>query len=294
MSISTAKEGDVMGRGIPVTPEQRAAIEAARQRDPETVAILGAGPAGLLAAHAVALAGRQPVIFSRADRFGTIQKSPIAGATYLHTAIPDLTSADPDGVIRFVKVGTREGYAFKLYGSRFAPCSWDKFSEGPHPAWALQPAYDDLWKRYHSCLIPADITADMVRDLVDTFPLVISTIPPQSYCENPAHTFPSRAIWITSRAGPLAGHYDDPVIVYDGRIGLPSYRSSRIFGTESSEWTVQVPESFEGKKPQPTSCDCFAGEVMRAGRWGCWQPGILVHHAFEKVWKALFDQFEGA
>lgn len=283
-----------MGRGIPLTPEQRESIEKARQRNPETVAILGAGPAGLLAAHAVALAGRQPVIFSRADRFNVIQKSAIAGATYLHTAIPDLTSASPDGQILFKKVGTREGYAFKLYGSRFAPCSWDKFSDGAHPAWALQPAYDDLWKRYHSCLIPADIDAALIRELVDTFPLVISTIPPQSYCGNESHAFPYRLIWITARATPQARDYPDPVIIYDGRLGVPSYRSSVIFGVESTEWVVQVNGSFEGRKPLPTTCDCFNGEVVRAGRWGTWQPGILVHHAFEKVWRLMFETFEGA
>lgn len=298
MSISRMKEGEVMGRGIAPTEQQLEAIKEARERDPETVAVLGAGPAGLLAAHAVELAGRQAVIFSEPHGDGLIHPSRIAGAIYLHTAIPDLTSGKPDAALTFRKLGTREGYAFKVYGSRFAPCSWDKFEEGTTPAWALQPVYDELWRRFLPKMVPSVIDGIVLSELIDTFPMVISTIPPHAYCAHVTdgiHTFPSRPIYIEQRAIPdVEG---DPEILYDGRLGVPSgrYRSSRVFGQASTEYMnpPRAPHVI-GKKLLATTCDCFADEVVRAGRWGCWTPGVLTHHAFEKVWSKMFDQFEGA
>jgi hypothetical protein len=293
MSIAVMDEGDVMGRGVPPSRKLLARIRNRKNDDPSMVAVLGAGPAGLLAAHAVELAGKLPVIFTNPDAptSPTAAKSVIGPATYLHKPIPDLTSATPDAMVTFVKVGTRDGYALKVYGDKSAPCSWDLFEEGEEPAWALQPAYDQLWDRYHHRLIPMTIDAPALREILDEFGSVVSSIPPYNYCEE-RHLFPTRDIWIGDS---FSFHDDrDPIMVYDGQVGgaCDRYRSSRIFGCASTEYAKECPGTVKGFKVLPTTCDCQP-EVVRVGRFGEWRPGVLTHHAFEKVWGLMFDSFEG-
>lgn len=296
MSISIMGEGDTMGRGIPPDPKIQAEIRRRTMLSaPEQVIIFGAGPAGMLAAHAVALAGREPVIISAPSgepfEEGLAAKSKIGGATYLHSAIPDATSADPDAMIRFSKTGTREGYALKVYGDPHHPTSWDKF-EGEHPGWSLQPVYDDLWRRYAERIIPMKVDDEVVRDFLKSHPVVISTIPPSSFCTNPEHQFPRRKIWVLDQHYPSVQPNE---IVYDGLVGAVGgrYRSSLLFGRGSTEFAEGMPLAVEGFKVLTTDCDCFP-DVMRVGRFGKWQPGVLVDHAFQEVWNAMWDNFEGA
>lgn len=308
------KEGEVMGRGIK-NPKLDARVRArakAAARNASPVVVLGAGPAGLLAAHAVALAGGEPVIFSAPGEDGQAVKSPMNGAIYLHEAIPDATTAKPDGMIRFAKVGKREDYALKLYGSRYAPCSWDKFDEGDYPAWALQPVYDDLWNRYSGNIVPITLDRELIQALIADFPSIVSTVPAHVLCEKnedgtTIHPFERKSIWVTPTASDAtrtmaAVAEVDNIIVYDGTNWQQSiagrYRSSIIFGTESTEFSRWEPElnrygAVHGMKiTRATSCDCCP-EIVRAGRWGSWTPGVLVHHAFKKVWDLMFNEYEG-
>lgn len=295
-----------MGRGIvnrDLEARTRARAKAVGSLDAPVV-VLGAGPAGLLAAHAVALAGGQPVIYSAPGPDGEAARSEISGATFLHEPIPDLTSAAPDGAIHFVKVGTREGYAYKVYGSRFAPCSWDKFDEGQRPAWALQPVYEDLWERYSGNIVPMKLDGETLDEIIENFPSIVSTIPAHVLCERTEdgkklHSFSSRPIWITNHVS-SATHViketrkADNVIVYDGVPGAIGgrYRASVIFGHESTEFAEETPAAVIGMKIlRPTECDCRS-EIVRAGRWGSWTPGVLVHHAFKTVWERMFTDHE--
>jgi hypothetical protein len=312
MSISVMKEGELMGRGIKnrdLEARTRARAKAAAANG-SPVVVLGAGPAGLLAAHAVALAGGDPVIFSAPDDAGAPVKSELSGAIFLHEPIPDVTTAAPDGLIHFAKVGSREAYAWKVYGSRFAPCSWDKFDEGDRPAWALQPVYDDLWKRYSDKIVPLKLDHESVKELIENFPSIVSTIPAPALCKvredgRKSHSFASRTIWITDVASD-ATHVmrdisrsqtgADSVIVYDGIAGAAysRYRSSIIFGNESTEYADEYPGARTGMKVmRPTECSCHP-EIVRAGRWGKWTPGVLVHHAFRDVWDRMFTDHEEA
>ena len=82
------------------------------------VAVLGSGPAGLLAAHACVQQGVEPKIYSLKE------KSLMFGAMYLHEPIPDLNDPDrPDHDIMIVKEGTREGYAKNVYGDKNVMCA---------------------------------------------------------------------------------------------------------------------------------------------------------------------------
>lgn len=289
------EEGDVMGRGVPPDRKMEATVRARlKSRTPEMVAVLGSGPSGLLAAHAVALAGREPVLISAPAQDGEVLRSMIGPATYLHKPIPDLTSAEPDAMIRFIKKGTAGGYALKVYGDRKHPTSWSKFEEGEEPAWDLSPVYDELWRRYSSRIIPMSVGPDEASQFLDEFGAVVSTIPAEAICDAyPEHSFPFRSVWITDQ---FTFHDDrDPLMIYDGQVGGVGdrFRASRVFGKACTEYGREVPGARQGIKVMPTDCDCHP-EIVRAGRWGEWKPGVLVHHAFEKVWGLMFDNFEGS
>jgi hypothetical protein len=298
MSIAVMDEGDVMGKGIPPDPKIQNRIQARQMSQllggpvaPDTVPVFGAGPAGLLAAHAVALVGREPIIFTLPDENGQPIKSRVGAATYLHSPIPDITGPIPDGWVTFSKIGTASGYAYKVYGDRLRRTSWDKF-EGRHPAWDLRMAYAVLWERYAGKIVGMRVTPSLIKEFVDTHPIVISSIPPSNYCENPSHEFPQRPIWSIPDAD---SHIGENEIRYDGTVGTVGgrYRSSRLFGHASTEYAEPVPSATEGFKVLPTTCDCQP-DILRVGRFGEWMPGVLVDHAFSKTWNVLWDQFEGA
>lgn len=251
------------------------------------VPILGAGPAGLLAAHAVALAGREPILFSE-----TADRPPSQPAVYIHEAIPEITDRRPDDVIRFVKVGERDGYAAKVYGDPEAPCSWDVFDAGEQPAWALDPVVEALWALYGERVVPVGrLNHENVAEMVEEYPLVISTIPAWCLCRDDAHEFPARTVWIGSTRG-----WDPPenTFIYNGKDTSSWYRASNLFGHVSFEYASE-PRGFpavRGKKPLSTNCDCFP-EVHRAGRFGTWTKGVLLTDAFKSVWSRMFDEYEG-
>jgi hypothetical protein len=271
------------------------------------VAVLGCGPAGLLAAHAAEQLGFYVRIYSKK------RKSDIGGAQYLHDAIPGLTSERPDGELNYVKWGSREGYAARTYGSPEAPCSWDLFPTGLCPAWSLRRIYDQLWERFESDIFDQTINAKSVHDLEGNGWIVINSIPLMQLCEKQsdlllggfppghpeqtAHQFPAQRIWLANidmRDGALGT--PDNTIIYNGAsvesiFSNPWYRVSRVFGQVWTEWSDHHPPreggpAVEGFKPLHTDCDCHP-DVIRVGRFGQWKKGVLVHHAYNDAKVAL-------
>jgi len=235
------------------------------------VAIIGCGPAGLLAAHAAVLADYHPVIYSlRAER------SPIPPAVMIHAAIPEVSESEPDARVMFTKLGDGHGYAAKVYGDPEHPTSWEKFTDGSRAAWALAPIYGRLWHLYRDLVKECEITPARARGLQREFATVINTAPLPSLCEG-GHTFPSRPIWIKDHAPRWLPR---DTMVYNGDERYDWYRASDFFGVRSTEYATPMAGARKGVKVQPTSCDCHPG-MVRAGRWGTWQPGVLLHHAFD-------------
>jgi hypothetical protein len=244
----------------------------------KSVAVLGCGPAGLLAAYRLASEGFHPFIYS--DR-----KAPsfIAGAQFLHVPIEGLTRPEPDAVITFAKAGTREGYATKVYGSPDAPCSWDEFPTGEAPAWSLREINAKLWGRFSNHVSVARIKPEDVAFLVRTFRMVVSTIPAQSLCYRPRHhEFTGAKVWIRHQAPEGL----ENVIAYNGLPTVPWYRASNIDGEGFTEYGHAVQNAASGTKPLSNTCDCFP-EVVRAGRFGRWEKGVLVHDVLDTVESAL-------
>lgn len=265
------------------------------------IGILGCGPAGLLAAHAAALAGFSPAVLSK--------KAPsyIGGAQYMHGPIPFVTPTEAEGEVSFHMMGTEEGYAEKVYGQGAnlpGTTSFTEFDDNPvRPAWDLRAMYRRLWSLYENRVIDVGaLTPSGLNEIVDSgdFDLVVSTIPLKALCwtgqpiEEPVfHWFHEQKVLVSPK--PLHGEADN-VIVYDGTDERSWYRSSRVFGEGGTEWSTHVarpplPGLAEVSKPIRTNCDCWP-DVIKLGRYGQWSKGVLVHHAFLEMALALRHRFE--
>lgn len=283
------------------------------------VAILGAGPAGLLAALAVEQSGHRPTIFAKGE------PSKMFGAMYLHRAIPGLHEGDsPEFEITVIKTGSREGYAYNVYGKQDAACSWEKFDSGVTFGWDLKKAYEQLWDRYERFIRPFEINDKHMGSICSNYPLVLNSIPAKSLCIRD-HEFAKQDIWVVHGDG--SGHLipnvnDDNMMYYNGvpwdgsfdsdayqaqgmepiELGPPYmkghdwYRFSQINKYQAWEYSREPawawdPEDGDGLsrfksqgiKPLWTNCGCWMEykSMFRIGRFGTWQKGVLTHHAYE-------------
>jgi hypothetical protein len=248
------------------------------------VAILGCGPSGLLAAHAAKRAGAQVAIFSHKTQ------SQIHGAQFLHEYIPGLKPSRAN--VKFIKVGTKEIYAEKVYGYGGAYCSWNNYRVGDQIAWSMEDAYQELWRKLEKDIVNIDITDDVLDQLEnDGYNLLISTIPAKAMCERDYHYFSGQRMWVINTHRPLPG--DNNVIIYSGRQTDPWYRFSRLFGHSYFEFGdkqidhEQLTPMHRGVKPLRHNCNCRR-KWMRMGRFGKWEKGVLVHQAFTETSRALF------
>src|SRR4051794_14558085 len=116
------------------------------------IAVLGCGPAGLMAAHAAKVCGADVDIFSRK------RKSELFGCQYLHAPIPGMTDVAPV-TVRYMLNGDIEGYRRKVYGD-----TWDGEVSpedllGNHDAWDIRRTYDNLWAKYGGYIFGTELDA---------------------------------------------------------------------------------------------------------------------------------------
>jgi hypothetical protein len=241
------------------------------------IAVLGCGPAGLLVAHACAMADKDFVIFSRK------QRSRIGGAQFLHTPIPELTGEAADTFLNFLFWGDIEGYAQKVYGDPQADVSWGSYEPGFHAAWNMQAAYDKLWAMYAREIVDTDLNPLMMEAISADHAQVFSTVPLPSLCFDPTHRFFSQDVWIVDGGG--APHDS---VIYNGLANISWYRECRIFGTGFQEWPYEprALQSVKISKPLRTNCDCWH-HAYKFGRYGKFQKKVLINHAFEEARDAL-------
>lgn len=244
------------------------------------VAILGCGPAGLMAAHAAEQLGAGDVII-----YSVPSKSEIHGAQYLHEYIPGLTEAKPDGEVTFIKHGTRDGYAEKVYGRKDAPCSWDHFNGGNYPAWQMDKVYDKLWEKWYDVIIHQIIGPEDIPLLLDENDIVISSIPKPQLCIRGCE-FLHKSVWIAPYNS-LPHDAADNVVLYNGDPLDHWYRASRLFGHDSTESVNPMEGAKPGIKPLSNKCVCWSGEIAKVGRFGRWEKGVLVHDAYKDTMEAL-------
>lgn len=249
------------------------------------VAVLGCGPAGLMAAWAARENGADVKIFSPG------RKSFISGAQYLHDEIPGIDLIP--FTLEYKKYGSPDGYAEKLYGNAAAPCSWRDYPSGQHTAYPLGIAYDAVWAALDpSCFIDVTITPTHIAGLLTNNDLVVSTIPRPTLCMNKAHWFKERRVFITPKPPKVDDDGDDwniseNKIIYNGWTSDPWYRASNIMGNVFTEYATEQPGMTRVIKPLDTNCNCWEGAVQYVGRYGKWKKGVLVHNAYYEVDYAL-------
>jgi len=254
------------------------------------VAVLGCGPAGLLAAHAATRENCEVDIYSKPA------KSRIGGAQYLYMPIPGITGSKPDGTCTVYKLGDEAGYATKVYGSADAPTSWGQFADQQVvPVWNMQAAYDYLYTIYGYGVLPENINLNSLvykGGILETYDLVISCIPRTFMCVTGEHDFHSQDVWISAWQEKKEPPFDN-WIEYDGRKETDHYRSSCLFGHAGYEYPVH-PEGIgfvKVSKPLDHNCNCWQHwpKVQFMGRYGKWQKGQLIHHAYLGTQEAIND-----
>lgn len=282
------------------------------RRSRNTVVVLGAGPAGLLAAHAAEQLGyRVEVLSASGEDPRVARKSELHGCQYLHSAIPGLTGS-AGRAVRYTLSGSTEGYRRKVYGENWqGQVSPDEYGpEGNHLAWDLRKAYDELWSRWAEHITPMEMHPGMVRMLLDSPSItILSTIPAPALCldmEN--HKFASQRVWAmgTHEASYRWTEHPMPetvaVLPYrarnmtvecNGHRDTGWYRAATVFGASTLEWPGERKPPVAGvvlvNKPLSTDCTCHenSGQFYRLGRFGQWRKGVLVHEAYFRALEIL-------
>lgn len=261
-------------------------------------AVLGYGPAGLIAAKTLVDEGID------VDVIGAGGKSVIGGAQYLHAPLLNAEHVtEPEGMIEFLKMGDRDGYARKIYPEASVDVSWDHY-EGCQPAWALGPVYEILWSHFEDKLIHDTFNGLSLSMLLETgrYDIVFSSIPAHALCLHPSsHGFPKVGIKLVPWS-PISDLNN--VVLYSGRLSDSWYRTSVIFGEAWSEFGGAVASKAQytqeladdevlpvhtGFKPLGTDCDCHP-DMVRIGRFGLWDRKILLHHVPDQVRAGLEER----
>lgn len=257
------------------------------------VAILGCGPAGLMAAQAAEACGYQPIIFSNPVQ------SVLGGAQFLHMPIPGVNDDPPDAFVRYQVLGNAEDYQRKVYGDTAVPfVSMASVWEGKEqPAWNLIKTYKRLWNKFSDRIHPTNIDVPFVDGLLknDMFSHFFSTVPLIVICAaraglvNQVHNFQSQEVLIHTE--PYIEDIEDNTVIYNGDPSRSWYRASRIFGVDGCEWSTLgtppiVRPLITDHKPIHTTCDCWP-ELHRLGRRGTWRKGVLTHDAYLGAVKVL-------
>lgn len=258
------------------------------------ILVLGCGPAGLLAAHAASVTGHDVKIASKK------RKSEMFGAQYLHSYIPQI-DAGPGKSVDYKLVGTAEGYRQKVYGNDWSGQVSPDALGNVHVAWNIRRAYDELWDLYGSYVIDTTFTREatptFLRDNPTGADFVVNTIPAPVLCINPEHQFLGQDVWALGDA-PERGVFN-PVqvppqtIVCNGEPDVGWYRTANVFGRSTTEWPAKRKPPVEGVaqvvKPLKTTCDCWP-DVLRLGRYGKWEKGVLAHEAYYDLESKLLHQ----
>lgn len=254
------------------------------KRRKRVAAVLGCGPAGLFAAHALVESGWDVTIFSNKRR------SQMFGAQYLHDPIPGLPSIHT--TVDYALTGTVEGYRRKVYGGMPVGVVSPEHLLGPHKAYDIRAAYYAAWGKYESLIHHEPGMGPLeVGDLLEgsIFGLVVSSLPATSVCYQ-AHRFAAQRVWAIGDA-PERGVFCPIIappntVVCNGDTPPSWYRASNVFGYKTCEWPEHpkppISDLAEVTKPIKTDCTCFTDDkrYMRVGRFGTWTKGVLSHHAY--------------
>jgi hypothetical protein len=248
------------------------------------VVVIGAGPAGLAAAHAADGLGFKVRILA------PFAKTPQRGPLLMQRPLPGINTDHPDGYVRQTVIGgSILGYRYKLYGDINIAINGDILQPGYH-AWRMQSTYDRLWARYSHLIEDSYLSPYHVKKLDEgDDDLVVCTAPAPSICRNrEEHQFNSMPVKITPET--QIPDQANNTIIFNADPEVGWVRSSLVFGSPGTEWPVQQAPSdaITIKKPLSHSCTCHP-RVLRTGRFGKWQNETWVDTAYYDVRNALVN-----
>lgn len=272
-------------------------------RKPKRAAVLGCGPAGLFAAHALMRNGWGVSIYSNKRR------SEMYGAQYLHRPIPGLSVADPVEVDYRLIGGSAEQYRSKVYGNDATARSSVETLDSKHQGWDIREAYFNAWERYFPIITDLAVTPQVLGvyragEQIESpigiplhdFQVIVNSIPLDRLCYYPeVHRFEARNVWAIGDAperGIFAPYRAKPnTVECNASRDVGWYRASNVFGYTTVEWPDRSKPPLQGvssvTKPIRTSCTCYATTKMQGyafvnvGRYGTWTKGVLAHDAYE-------------
>jgi hypothetical protein len=161
------------------------------------VAVLGCGPAGLMAAHAAKTTGARVDIYSRK------RKSEMFGCQYLHAPIPGMTDVAPV-TVRYHLHGDAESYRRKVYGDGWDGTVSPEDLLESHDAWDIRRTYDNLWAEYGPFVFGTELSAGWVGNFMEVeakrYDLIINSVPRPVVCRNERHAFPLQKVWAAGDA----------------------------------------------------------------------------------------------
>jgi hypothetical protein len=250
-------------------------------------AVLGCGPAGLFATHALTQAGINTMVYS------VRRKSEVFGAQSLHKNIPGLTETRPDFTIKYTMSGTVEQYLSKVYGPEL-PDGVDAETYvfgGEFPLWDIRAAYTKAWALYFDSIVDTKLDAELINRVAEAYDIVYSTIPAVTLCSKPKeHSFLVQDVWAVGDApergvfAPMRWPLNE--IHYEAETAPSWYRIANINGYVTIEWPESVRPPVEDvarvSKPIRTNCDCMPG-IKRVGRYGAWDRHQKAHDAYWTV-----------
>lgn len=252
------------------------------------VAILGCGPAGLMAAHAAVRMNAEVKVFSRK------RKSQLFGAQYLHQPIPGVTDRDNNRVIEYRLRGSHDDYRRKVYGPTWDGTVSPEDLEEMHMAWDIRGTYNALWNLYNGLIENVDVDPAGVRFIKNGLAqtdLLVNTIPLASLCHM-GHDFKFTQVVAAGDAPELGINigrmFQCPpnTVICNGEDSPSWYRISNIFGRTTVEWPQEIRPPVLSASPviKPTShnCDCWP-DMLCVGRYGSWSKGVLSHTAYNKT-----------
>lgn len=266
------------------------------------VAVLGCGPAGLMAAHGAVMS-----LFEHPYRedmhvriFSRKRKSPLYGAQYLHAPIPAHTQALPV-MVDYRLDGSADDYRQKVYGRMWDGTVSPEDLAEPHRAWDIRQTYDSLWESYRHIVEDTWIDPMTVRKIIDGgWDIVINSVPRDQLCFK-GHAFGATEITAAGDAPDLGiripYNCPDNTVICNGNDNPSWYRLSNVFGHKTVEWPssiakVPVTTAAAVRKPTYTECDCWADKLHHVGRYGRWEKGVLSHTAYTDAYNIVKEALD--
>lgn len=253
------------------------------------IAILGAGPSGLFAAHACAQYGHSITIFDK-NPSSTRQN---AGVFYIHANCDLLLDEEEIKQIVLGTLGKSEEEIAKEYGQKVYKQNIPKVSilEALHRptivGYNAVQAINRLWYLYEEFIKITEIKGfNDISLLLNKFDKIISTIPAQILFPN--HNYEFVTAWLSFNQAPLE---EQSYVFYSISPTHSWYRMSSIFDSFVTEYPghyYNEIDNFESfikiKKVIKVTPELPKIEnLFLVGRYGAWDKSCLSHDAYYRT-----------